>query len=84
MGRIWKVATGDLLTVLDRQSMALRGVAFAPDGLTVAATGISDNDVRLWVLTEETRDGRWGPVSGTETEAGTRLLPGAVRLSGMW
>jgi WD40 repeat protein len=66
MVRLWKVATGEQLASLDGQSAGLASVAFSADGRTVAATGIHDNDVRLWEWTERFRD------------SNPRLRPGAI------
>ena len=51
MGRLWSTATGELLTTLDGQSTSLRSLAFTPDGRTLAATAMGDNDIRLWDVT---------------------------------
>jgi WD40 repeat protein len=39
------------MTILDGQSTSLRSVAFSPDGRTLAATAMGDNDIRLWDVT---------------------------------
>ncbi len=51
MSRLWTVATGELQASLDEQAVAVPNVAFSPDGLTLATTVLSDNDVHLWDLT---------------------------------
>ncbi len=48
---LWNVATGRQLGCLDHPGERLRGVAFSPDGTTLAATS-SDNDLRFWTLTD--------------------------------
>jgi len=45
--RIWKVETGQQLTVLRGHTGEVNEVAFAPDGL-ILASGSSDQTIRLW------------------------------------
>ena len=75
MGRLWKTATGELQTAFDGQSAAWRSVGFSSDGLSVAATGIGDNDIRLWRVKEEPRNANCLATIGTETKTGTEMPP---------
>ena len=45
--RLWEVATGNFLNVLEGHTDSINDVKFNPDG-TVLATGSSDNTIRLW------------------------------------
>jgi WD40 repeat protein len=48
--RLWTVATGELKTTMDGQSVDLLCVAFLPGGHSLAAAGVGDNDIRIWDL----------------------------------
>ncbi len=45
--RLWEVATGNFLNVLEEHTDSINDVKFNPDG-TMLATGSSDNTIRLW------------------------------------
>jgi WD40 repeat protein len=46
---LWRVADGTLLRTLEGHASTVYGVAFAPDGTTLAS-GAWDNTVRLWQI----------------------------------
>ena len=48
MGRLWKIATGELLDTIDGKTMSLQSVAFYRMDSTLAAIAVGDNDVRMW------------------------------------
>jgi WD40 repeat protein len=47
MGRLWKIATGELQDIFDGQALSLQSVAFSPDGISLAAIAVGDNDIRM-------------------------------------
>ena len=47
---LWDIATGQLVTTLEGHTRGIMGVAFSPDGTSIA-TSSSDNTVRLWDTT---------------------------------
>jgi WD40 repeat protein len=47
--RLWRVADGALLRTLEGHTSSVWGVAFSPDGQTLAS-GSGDETVRLWKL----------------------------------
>jgi WD40 repeat protein len=49
--QLWNVTTGRRLARLDGHADRLTGVAFSPDGRTLAATA-TDADIRLWTLAD--------------------------------
>ncbi len=46
--RLWDAATGTLQGVLEGQDLPITALAFAPDGITLAAAGSAGADVWLW------------------------------------
>jgi WD40 repeat protein len=46
--RLWDAATGTLQGVLEGQDLPITAMAFAPDGITLAAAGRGGADVWLW------------------------------------
>jgi WD40 repeat protein len=47
--RLWRVADGNPLSVLEGHKHNVKGVAFSPDGQTLASGGgYGDNTIRLW------------------------------------
>jgi WD40 repeat protein len=56
MLRLWSVATGELKSTMDGQSIALSSVVYLLDGHSLAAAGYGDNDIRIWNLSQLGRD----------------------------
>jgi WD40 repeat protein len=50
--RLWSVATGEPRAVLDGRSIRLNRLVFSQDGRKLIATGLGDNNVRFWELTD--------------------------------
>jgi WD40 repeat protein len=57
VGRLWSVATGQLLRVFKGHSTNLHSLAFSPDG-KILATGSWDTAIALWDVTSLREEGR--------------------------
>jgi WD40 repeat protein len=47
--RVWDVASGQILRILQGHTDAVRAIAYSPDGKLVAS-GSNDNTIRVWPI----------------------------------